>query len=82
MDGRINRESYVSKAKVICAKEIADLDEHNIYAVLSARAVKFAKKDDLLHGKSIHPWFNNVQPQLFLLRYTQQTTYQYCISLP
>jgi len=56
----MNRESYVSEAKVIYAEKISDVDEHTMYAAFPARAVKFARKDERGHGKSIYPWFDNV----------------------
>ena len=43
---------YVSKEKLVYAKEISDVDEHIIYAAFSARAVKFAREDGFGHGKN------------------------------
>ena len=50
------------RANKICANKTADVNEHYIYAAFSARAVKFARKYQLGHGKNMYPWFNNVQP--------------------
>jgi len=53
-------ERDVSEAKVVYADKITHVDEHDIHAAFSARAVKFAKKVGLGHGKNVYPWFDNV----------------------